>query len=312
MKFAVVGSGAIGLYYGAMLAQAGEDVHFLMRSGFASASEDGIRVLSPDGDVHLPSPQVYESAGAIGTVDVVIVAIKATDNSVLFSLIPPLLGRGTRILTLQNGLGNDDLLAEAFGADRILGGLCFVCLTRDHSTCVRHFGHGALSLGTFLGGITPELTDLVSRFSKAGVETKAVENLMSERWRKLVWNIPFNGLAVSAGGVTVDRILADPELFQACIELMQEVIAAATALGHPIPTSFMDYQISRTRVMGPYQPSTLVDYLAGRPLEVEAIWGEPLRRAEEAGVPVPRLKDLYAELRRIALQTSSSNSPAVP
>jgi len=297
MKIAIIGSGSIGLYYGAKLVAAGEDVRFLMRSGFDLASRDGIRVASADGDVHISSPSVARDTEEIGPVDLVVIALKVTDNESLKDLVPPLLGPATMLLTLQNGLGNEDFLADHFGPERILGGLCFVCLTRDSPVSVEHFGHGTLSLGEFQTvGKSPRLADVVARFERASIDARMVDHLITERWRKLVWNIPFNGLSVAAGGVAVDQILADATLHAECRALMAEVIATANALGHRIPEDFGQVQIERTYPMGAYQPSTMVDFLAGKPLEIEAIWGEPMRRALSVGMEVPHLSALYAKL----------------
>lgn len=299
MKIAIIGSGSIGLYYGAKLVLAGEDVQFLMRSGYDLARSQGIHVRSNDGDLHVVSPRVARSTQEIGPVDLVLISIKVTDNPVLCELLPPLMGADTMVLTLQNGLGNEDYLAEHFGKNRVLGGLCFVCLTRDSPVSVEHFGHGTLSLGDFYrSGLTPRLLDVVDRFARAGVETHAVEALITERWKKLVWNVPFNGLSV-VEQVTVDKILADERLHAECLALMNEVILAANAQGHALADEVAHIQIERTYSMGAYQPSTLVDYLAGKRLEIEAIWGEPLRRAGAAGVDVPCLAGLYDRLVKI-------------
>jgi 2-dehydropantoate 2-reductase len=131
------------------------------------------------------------------------------------------------------------------------------------------------------------------------VSTHGLRKLTAERWRKLVWNIPFNGLAVAEGGLTVDKILADPVLHERCHALMEETIAAATALGYPIEKEYADFQIERTYPMGAYQPSTLVDWLGGKELEIEAIWGKPLRQAKQAGISLPHLERLYGHLKTL-------------
>ena len=117
------------------------------------------------------------------------------------------------------------------------------------------------------------------------------------RWKKLVWNIPFNGLAITGGGITTADILADPELASATRVLADESVAAAAALGHPLPEGWADYQISRTSAMGPYKPSSMIDFIENRPVEVEAIWGEPVRQALAAGANVPRMEQLYQEIQ---------------
>lgn len=296
-RIGIVGSGSIGLYYGAKLASTGHDVAFLMRSGLEEARREGIRIYSETtGDVHLSSPAVFASAEAIGPCSLAINSLKATSNDVLARVIPPLLGPDTAILTLQNGLGGDELLARQFGAERVLGGLCFICLTRKTPASVNHVGKGKLSVGEFGRPVSNRLRILAEAFNAARVHTDAVENLAEERWRKLVWNIPFNGLSVAAGGITVDTILADSALHRRCRGLMEETIATAEALGFPIEKAYADFQIERTYPMGPYAPSTLIDWRAGQKLEVEPIWGEPLRRARAAGVTTPLLEALYAQL----------------
>jgi len=305
-KIAIVGSGAIGIYYGGRLAAGGQDVHFLLRSGYAEAITSGLRIVSDsESDVHLTEPQVYENSLEIGPCDWVIVATKATANRELPALIEPLIGRDTAILTLQNGLGNDAFLAGHFGSERILGGLCFICLTRSSPATVQHYGKGKLSLGEFERPPSPRLEAIQAAFVEAGVTAGVVPDLALERWRKLVWNIPFNGLSIFAN-TPVGGILADPELLAECRALMQETIAIAAAYDHLIPESFADYQIERTQPMGEYKPSSYIDFLAGNAIEVETIWGEPLRAAESAGVAVPHLQKLYDHLRTIESNRISS------
>jgi 2-dehydropantoate 2-reductase len=296
-KVAVIGSGSVGLYYGGKLAARGADVRFLMRSGFDEASQRGILIHSVEGEfVHLRQPAIFRHVREIGPCDLVIVALKATSNSALETLVPPLLREGTLLLTLQNGLGNEEFLAGLFGAERVLGGLCFVCLTRRTPASVHHFGHGMLAIGEHVRSESPRPGRIVEAFRKSGIDARLVSELKAERWRKLVWNIPFNGLAVAEGSLTVDKILGDPMLHGRCRMLMNETIKAATALGYPIEKEYADLQIERTYPMGAYQPSTLVDWLAGKELEVEAIWGEPLRRAKEIGLSLPELEQLYQRL----------------
>src|SRR5258708_31432923 len=126
-------------------------------------------------------------------------------------------------------------------------------------------------------------------FAKAGVKCEAQDNLEELRWKKLVWNVPFNGLAIAAGGVTTDIIMADEGLRTLARRLMEEILEAAAKFGHTIPRTFMDLQFDRTAQLGRYRPSSLIDYREGREIEIEEIWGEPVRRAKTVGVPVPRL-----------------------
>jgi 2-dehydropantoate 2-reductase len=297
MRIAVVGSGAVGCYYGGRLANDGRDVHFLMRSDLAHVTTHGLRVHSPAGDFFLPSVRAYGTPEEIGPCDLVIIALKATANDALGRLIPPLLHARTLLLTLQNGLGGDEWLAKRFGTERVLGGLCFVCLNRTAPGEVHHLAQGEISIGELSGPPQSRTQLIAAAFNQADVPCQVVESLATARWKKLAWNIPFNGLAIAAGGIDTQRILTDPGLNKLARELIREVIAAANRLGHELPPSIEDIQMKATESMGPYRPSSLIDFLEGRDVEVEPIWGEPLRRAQAAGAITPRLEMLYYLLR---------------
>jgi 2-dehydropantoate 2-reductase len=286
----------VGLYYGARLAAAGEDVRFLLRSDFAAISRDGLKVASVHGDLDLPQVKAYRSAAEIGPVDLVIVAWKATSNDQLAAVLPPLLHANTQVLTLQNGLGNCESLAAIVGPGRVLGGLCFVCINRSAPGEVVHSAGGRVSLGEWQPDGTGRAAELERRFKAAKIQVVAVDDLAKAQWDKLVWNIPFNGLSVAEGGVTTDRLLATPQGEAELRALMGEVVAAAQALGLDLSEDLIDFHIERTRPMGPYRTSSMIDFVEGREVEVGPIWDEPLRRARAAGVAMPLTEQL---LRRI-------------
>jgi 2-dehydropantoate 2-reductase len=298
-RIAVVGAGAIGSYYGAKLAYYGRDVHFLMRSDLAAVHKRGITVRSKAGNFHVAKVNCHGSTTEIGPSDLVLVAIKSTANQELLELIPPLLHETTMLLTLQNGFGNDDFLAQNFGKERVLGGLCFVCVSRPEPGVVEHYDYGRIALAEYGRYPLPRTHDIAWEFKRCGIVCSVVESLERERWRKLVWNIPFNGLSITAGGVDTSRILADDKLREETLALMAEVIAAAGKCGYFLPTAEALEQMKRTEEMGNYKPSTLIDFEAGKPLEIEAIWGEPLRRALAAGAKMPRLEKLYLQLKKL-------------
>ena len=299
LSIAIVGSGALGLYYGGRLARSGADVTFLGRSDLAVLRTRGIEVKVPDGDFALPVVKVAATPDEIGPVDLVIITLKATANDRLPQLLPPLLHAGTVILNLQNGLGVDEAVAAVAGPERTVGGLCFVCVNRLAAGVAECTMTGHIVIGEFSGPTRPRDHEIAKLFGRAGVKVSVSESLAEERWRKLVWNVPFNGLSVTGGGIATDKILASSQMEAEVWALMREVQAAAAAHGFKIAEDFVTYQIERTRPMGPYKPSTMLDYVAGKPLEVEPIWGEPLRRAKAKGVPVPRLEALYARLSEI-------------
>ena len=319
MKIVVVGPGAVGSYYGAKLCRAGQEVHFLLRSDYDAVRRNGVCIHSPEGDFNV-RPRCARTPEEIGESDLVLVALKTTANGEFPKLLPGLVGPRTAVLTLQNGLGNEEALAELFPVEQIIGGLCFVCLNRTAPGVVQHMAHGTIVLGEFQRWPEPRTHDVASAFRNAGVNCKVAENLIQAHWEKLVWNIPFNGLGVagvagydalvnsqssvssrqSFGPVLpTDKLLADPRWEGVVRELMLEVIAAATALGHPIPALLAEKQIERTRTMGAYKASTLIDFEQGKTLELEALFLEPLRQAKKGGARVPRLEALCRVLQQI-------------
>jgi len=287
------------------MALAGADVRFLMRGDLAAVRARGsILIRDASGTVELRPVSAYGTPAEIGPVDLVVVALKTTSGGELRGLVEPLLGPATAIVTFQNGLGADEYLSGLFGAGRIMGGLVFMAITRTGPGEVRCFHPGMVSVGEFGGPPVARTHELAGLLKAAGMKAFVVENLLEARWRKLVWNIPFNGLSIAEGGITTDRICSDPRLAGEARALMLEVQRAAAGFGFMIPDDFVKKQFDVTPPMGPYQPSSLVDYLAGRVVEVEPIWGEPLRRARAAGTEMPRLASLYARLRALC--------PAVP
>ncbi|MCB1231056.1 MAG: 2-dehydropantoate 2-reductase [Verrucomicrobiae bacterium] len=303
-RIAVVGSGAVGCYYGGKLAQYGRDVHFLMRSDLEHVRKRGLKILSKQGDFHLQKVNAYATTEEIGPVDLVLIAMKATANEALDTLIPPLLKAdgSTMLMTLQNGLGNEEYLAERFGAENVLGGLCFVCLNRIEPGVIHHIGHGKIEMGEYSGLPLPRTWEIQGDFKRCGVVCSVSPDLGLAHWRKLVWNVPFNGLAIAAGGIDVGQILADEDLLYLTRGLMHEVIAIAKKLGHEIPVSFAEKNIENTKPMGAYLPSSVIDYLEGREVEIEPIWGEPLRIGFNAGAEVGRLEMLYHLIRRLVVR----------
>jgi len=291
MRIGIIGSGALGLYYGAMLQRSGQDVHFLLRRDYRAIQEKGLQVDSCNGDFHLPQVVGYQTPQEIGRVDLVIVGLKTISNHLLIDLVSPLLDTNTAILTLQNGLGNEELLAEAFGAERVLGGVAFLCSNRGEPGIVHHLGEGKIRLGEFNGGISQRSNDLADMFQEAGVPCTAVSDLHRARWEKLVWNIPFNGLCALLKKDVTD-LLNHPESKELARNLMLEVISGANAqcLEEPINgKKFSQQMIAFTETMDHYRPSMMIDRAEGLPLELRAIYAVPLQHAKAAGISMPRV-----------------------
>ena len=303
-RVAVIGAGAVGTYYGARLAQAGHDVHFLMRRDYEAVRARGLRCTSPMGDFALDAPSIARTPAEIGPADWVVCALKSTSIGEAEALVGPCLGPHTRILLLMNGLGLEERFAEWFGRERIFGGMAFTCVNRGEPGCVHHLAYGAVTLGHLLDDAS-EVERALALWAPARVEFSGVESLRRARWEKLCWNIPFNGLCVAAGGVTTDVVVGDAALRAIARATMQEVVAAGNAdleaRGEALRldgAAIVETMFGFTDRMGPYRPSTMIDYVEGRPMEVPAIFAAPLARARELGVETPHLATLTALLQQ--------------
>jgi 2-dehydropantoate 2-reductase len=299
-NFSIVGTGAVGGYYGGLLQQAGFDVHFLLNRDFEHVQTNGLRIDSDGETLLLPSVQAYSNARDMPRCDVVLVTLKTTSNPILKEILPHLVKEDGVVLTLQNGLGIEEEIAGIVGPDRVLGGLCFLCSNKVGPGHIHHLDYGLITLGEYradgnAGGITPRIKRIAEQMETAGISIRTVEDLALARWKKLVWNIPFNGLSVVRNELT-DQLIKNPESRKLCETLMQETAAAANACCRPIEPEFLEKMMSDTEKMQPYAPSMKLDFDRGSPMEIEAIYGNPLRDAEAAGIDMPETRKLYEQL----------------
>ena len=308
-RIVIVGAGAMGCLFAAKLARGGADVTVVDvdAARIAMLARDGITLADDQGTSCVPVHAAL-AQDVTGPADLVMLFTKSMHSRTAAASVAHLAGPSTAALTLQNGLGNEEFLAEHFGAERVMGGLCFVCLNRVGHGTVEHYGHGSLSVGEFSRTPQPRTDQVAGEFRECGIKARTVEALAAERRRKLVWNVPFNGLSIAAGGITTDQILADEGLLTLLRNLMREIIGIAAKEGHIIPESFIDVQVDRTTGMGAYKPSSLIDFAAGRAVEVESIWGEPYLRGLQACAEVGRLEALYFLLKKLNTQRMGERS----
>ncbi|PSM49902.1 putative 2-dehydropantoate 2-reductase [Chroococcidiopsis sp. CCALA 051] len=300
-SYAMLGTGALGGYYGGCLQKAGLDVHFLLRSDYTHVSQSGLVIESTDGDFTLSQVNAYQDVKDMPRCDVVAIALKTTQNHLLPDLLLPVLKDDGVVLVLQNGLGIEDAVAEIVGSHRVIGGMCFVCANKVAPGHIRHLDYKAISLGEYTAnyhpaGITARMQQIATDFESAGIPIDLSEDLLLARWQKLVWNIPYNGLSVILNART-DELMADASTRALVEELMAEVVAGAARFDRHISSSFVQNMLDRTAKMKPYKTSMKIDYDLQRPLEVEAIVGSPLRLAEAAGTNLPQIRTLYRQLK---------------
>lgn len=308
-SYAILGTGALGGFYGAHLQRAGLDVHFLLRSDYQHVRECGLVIESPNGNFTLPYVHAYSDINNMPRCDVVVVALKTTQNKLLPQILPAVLKDGSVVLVLQNGLGIEDEVAQIVGHQCIIGGLCFICSNKVGPGYIRHLDYGTITLGEYrsdgkLGRVTEQMCQIACDFERAGIPIQLTEDLLMARWRKLVWNIPFNGLSVILDATTAE-LVADIHARSLAEQLMGEVVAAAEACTprlspqekRTIPDGFSQKMLDDTAKMKPYRTSMKIDYDERRPLEVEAIFGNPLRVAQQVGVYLPHVAVLYQQLK---------------
>lgn len=308
--YAVIGTGALGGFYGARLQQAGCEVHFLLNRDYEHVQQKGLIIDSIDGDFQLPVVKAYASVDQMPACDVVLLALKTTHNHLLSRFLPALVKPNGVVLVLQNGLGVESEVAVLVGDDRVMGGLCFLCSNKIAPGHIHHVDYKQIILGDYAAdyapvGVTERMQQIAADFEQAGIPMTLSPDLFVARWKKLVWNIPYNGLSVVLDATT-HQIMADADSRNLVEQLMQEVLAGCaacvtaskwTSSKRLIPDSFIQTMLDYTLNMKPYRTSMKIDYDEHRPLEVAAILGNPLGLAQQAGATLPRIEMLYHQLR---------------
>ena len=296
MKYAIIGTGAVGSYYGGKLAHAGCDVHFLLHSDYEYVKQHGLQVDSCDGSFHLDHPHVYHHTADMPKADVVIVALKTTRNHLLATLLPPLLHKDTLVLLIQNGIGPEPELQKQFPDLYLAAGLAFICSSKTEPGRVNHQCYGSINIGNYSCKDTRIMDQLIADFNQAGVKALEVE-YREARWKKAVWNMPFNGMTVVMNAQT-NQLLANPAMRGLIHCQMMEVIGAAQALGvQNIDASFADKMMDMTLTMTPYSPSMKLDYDFHRPMEIAYLYSHAIAEAHAVGYSMPCLEMLEAQLK---------------
>jgi len=296
MRYGIIGTGAIGGYYGAKLAHAGREVHFLLHRDYEYVKQHGLQVDSCDGSFHLADVNVYQHAQDMPACDVVLVGLKSVNNDKLQSLLLPLLHAHTLVVLIQNGIGVEEDVQKMFPDVQLAAGLAFICSAKTEPGLVSHQCYGSINLANYSCRDEALMQTVVDEFRQAGIETGLVE-YHEARWKKAVWNMPFNGMTVALHTQT-DQLLKNKATRQLIREQMMEVVSAARHLGvKNLDESFVEKMIVTTDAMTPYSPSMRLDYDFHRPMEIYYLYTRPLEIAREAGCPMPKLEMLESELR---------------
>lgn len=298
MKYAVIGTGAIGGYYGSKLQKAGCEVHFLLHRDYEFVKERGLQVDSCDGSFHLDKVNAYSSTVDMPVADVVLVALKSVNNHLLRDLLPPVVGERTLVVLIQNGIGLEADLQEMFPSMQIAAGLAFICSGKTQPGHINHQCYGSINIGNYSCKDTEMISRLLSDLHSADIEAQEVQ-YDEARWKKAMWNMPFNGMTV-AMNTTTDRLLSDPVMEQLIRDQMMEIVEAARALNvKNVDEAFVEKMIAMTKDMVPYSPSMKLDYDFHRPMEIHYIYTRAIEEAKKAGVHMKKLEMLSQQLQFI-------------
>ena len=300
MKYGVIGAGAVGGYYGSKLVNAGKEVHFLFHKHFDYVKQHGLQVDSCDGSFHLDDLNAYQHAEDMPPCDVVLVGLKTVNNYLLPKLLSPLLKDDTLVVLIQNGIGVEEDLQKLMPKVQLAAGLAFICCAKSQPGLIEHQCYGYINIGNYSCKNPDLILTVINDFREAGVDANEVE-YDEARWKKAVWNMPFNGMTVALQTQT-DFLLKSPHTMQLIKDQMLEVIQAAQACGvKNIDDTFADKMIDNTLNMTPYSPSMKLDFDFHRPMEIEYIYSRPIQEARKAGYRMAKLEMLEAELRFIEM-----------
>lgn len=303
LRYGVIGTGAIGGYYGAKLAHSRQEVHFLLHKDYEYVKKNGLQVDSCDGSFHLSDVNVYSSTQDMPTCDVVLVCLKSVNNHLLAELLPPLLHQDTLVVLIQNGIGLEADVQKMFPRLELAAGLAFICSAKTEPGHINHQCYGYINIGNYSCHNEELMNQLIRDLKKANVDANLVE-YHEARWKKAVWNMPFNGMTVALNTRT-DLLLKNPSTFRLIKEQMLEVIHTAQQMGVNIPMSFADKMIQNTLDMTPYSPSMKLDYDYHRPMEIYYLYTRPLEEARKHGLQMPKLEMLEAELQFLEAQQNA-------
>ncbi len=255
-----------------------------------------MQVDSCDGSFHLDHVNVYQYTKDMPKCDVVIVGLKTTNNRLLPELLTPLLKEDTVVVLIQNGIGVEADVQAMFPGVQIVAGLASICSAKTELGHVNHQCYGSINLGNYSCKDEARFQAILDDFKKAGIQAASVP-YEEARWKKAVWNMPFNGMTVALNTRT-DLLLKCPATRQLIRDLMMEVVGAAQHLGvTEVTEAFADKMIETTDAMTPYSPSMKLDYDFRRPMEIYYLYTRPIEIARNAGYPMSKLEMLEAELK---------------
>jgi 2-dehydropantoate 2-reductase len=308
MRIAVYGAGGVGGYFGGRLARVGAEVHFIARGAHLQAlQEDGLRVRSVKGDFAVRVLATDDPAD-IGLCDYVLFCVKAFDTDAAAARLGPLVGETTAVVSLQNGVDNEEKLARAVGQDHVMGGAAFIFAgIAEPGVIVHTGGPTSITFGELDGQVTERAQRLLACCQQAGFEAELSPSIKTVLWAKLAFICAQAGMT-AAVRLPIGEIRTVDAAWAAFQRLVAEVAAVAEADGNPVPPSAQQQAMTMAQAVEPGSFSSLHDDLvAGRRMELEALHGFVVRRATEHGVAVPMSEAVYAILKPWAVRNQRAS-----
>jgi 2-dehydropantoate 2-reductase len=300
MRFAAMAAGAVGGYFGARLAAAGHDVHFIARGALLEAiRKNGLKVESTLGDLYLKDAKTTSEPSEVGPVDVVLFAVKLWDTEKAAEMARPLVGPSTRIITLQNGVDSVERIAPILSADKVAGGSAYIASVMATPGVVSHTSQFArMVCGRIDGKPDDQLDAFADAAKRAGIEIKVSPSMDLERWQKFVFLVGISSVTASMRQA-LGPIREDADTREFLHNVMREVVAVGRAKGVPIPADFADQQMEFALKSAPatMKASLAHDLERGNRLEVDWLAGKVASLGRELGVPTPANAAVYAVLK---------------
>jgi 2-dehydropantoate 2-reductase len=302
MKFAMMGSGGVGGYFGGRLAAAGHDVTFIARGAhLAAIRNNGLRIESGLGEVTVQPARASDDGATVGQVDYVIIAVKLWDTEAAGRAVVPMLGAGTSVVSLQNGVEADDILAAIVGRERLIGGAAFIAASIARPGVIAHLGTmQRVVIGEPDGGASPRVEGLLSALAGAGVDAEISDDIARTLWEKFVFLVGLSA-TTTLMRTTVGPVREDPDSRAFLLNAMREVVAVGRAKGIDLAADYADDRLAFADRLPPDMTSSMRhDLDRGNRLEVGWLSGAVVRFGAALGIPVPLNHTVYAALKPLA------------
>jgi 2-dehydropantoate 2-reductase len=309
MKIAIMGSGGVGGYFGARLATAGADVHFVARGAHLEAMRaQGLTIEGGPSPLHLSNVRATSDPSSIGTADFVLIAVKLWDTAAAIEQVRPIVGPQTTVISFQNGVLKEKYLGDAFGAARVMGGVGYVATTIDRPGVIRQTGPlQRLLFGELDGTISERGERLLQACLQGGIAAQLSPDIRREIWEKFVFLVGLSGTTTTIRQ-PIGPIRENEQTRAFLLEVMREVVAVARAHGVDLPPDYAEQRLALADDVAYDMTSSMYhDLVRGNPLEVRWLSGGVVELGKAAGVPTP-LNRAIADI--LALQAAGNRQQA--